>query len=177
MQRILFNYGSSDYDFLDVLETQCDPSELHFIVEVGSASTCNIDYNDSLVHCSYNFAYASDFRTRDPWVIDGVGKVPTFDTKLFIINNLPEAREIFKLAKVCREHSGFYTQLFNTGSTVMYDNAAISVANSIYSSPYGFFDIPKHSIIGLPKIRITKSTYFEQSQSAVVHISGVNTIE
>ncbi len=177
MQRILFTYGSSTYDFLDILETQCDQSELRFLIEVGGTSTCNIEHNDSIIQCSYNFAYASDYRTRDPWVIDGAGKVPVFDTKLFIINNLPEAREVFKLAKVCREHSSFYSQLFNTGSSVMYDNAAISIANSIYNSPYGFFDIPTHAIVGLPPTRVNKSTYFDETQLAMIHISEVNTIE
>ena len=179
-QMILFDYQTSKFDFLDLFqEVDVSPGTV-VCVSVGNAQRVHIRNPaaiQTLFEVEYNFALIRDVKRDAVWPLTQKNNIPKIDTKLFIINNVDDAKMIFALAKTCRDNIDFYQHLLSD-QLDSFDNTVISIANHLFKSPYGFFDIPRNLIMPQsPIFDSAKDLAFNQDTGAIVSFAGVNAID
>ncbi len=178
MIKVEYTYGATPYDFLDIFEIEDIPSS--FVLLVKSSPTVGNLYTrssvlDQLLKTDYNYAIMSDLTTKQRWTYEGNHHIRVLDTKLFVINNILDAKNIFALAKSCRANVSFYEKLFQI-KLAPYDNVMLTIANHLYGATSGFHEFPINSIEHQhPLFTATKA--FNNSASAIMNYNGVTAIE
>ncbi len=179
MRVIEYDYATSGYDFLDVFNRNSIRESCVIAVSSNTPTKLvirNLTAFEQLTNCEYNYAYLSSYATGQPWMFDHNAKVPIMDAKLFIVNNVDSARSIFFLAKNCRENFAFYQRLFKIDSPPV-DNVALSIANSVFCDPTGFFNITEDMIQHVSGESVGADFKFNAETKALVKVLGVNSID
>jgi hypothetical protein len=97
---------------------------------------------NTIASTPYNFASVGKniFNPAETWNISETSSIPLVDIRIMVINNLIDAKKTFRLAEHVLNNMELY-RLHERSDLQPNLSIAVSIANHIRKSPYGFFSI------------------------------------